>query len=175
MKGYNEFLSMFGNITVLQIAEFVIACVFLYFVYKKVRDYLIKKHETEQLKNEQLEEALSAVRKYPEYRQQSIDIQKSLEGEIQGLKQMQEEISVKLVQMEETSKRRERNKLRDRLLQNYRYYTNMETNPSQSWSRMESDAFWELFRDYEDAGGNGYVHTEVLPAMQKLKIVEHDV
>lgn len=37
-----------------------------------------------------------------------------------------------------------------------------------------SEAFWELFKDYEDAGGNGYVHTEVLPAMQRIRIVEHD-
>ena len=37
---------------------------------------------------------------------------------------------------------------------------------------MESEAFWELFREYEEAGGNGYMHTEVLPAMQRLNIIE---
>ena len=37
---------------------------------------------------------------------------------------------------------------------------------------MESEAFWELFREYEDAGGNGYMHTEVLPAMELLTVVE---
>ena len=63
--------------------------------------------------------------------------------------------------MENDLKRRERNKLRARLLQSYRFYTNPERNPSQSWTRMEAEAFWELFRDYEDANGNGYIHTEV--------------
>jgi len=77
-----------------------------------------------------------------------------------------------LAKMEETLDRRERNKLRDRLLQSYRYYTNLTTNPSHSWNRMESEAFWELFRDYEDAGGNGYMHSHVQPAMEELEIVE---
>lgn len=78
----------------------------------------------------------------------------------------------RLVRMEELSEQRDRNKLRDLLLQNYRYYTNKDTNPSQTWTRMESEAFWELFRDYELAGGNGYMHTDVLPAMERLVIVE---
>ena len=37
---------------------------------------------------------------------------------------------------------------------------------------MESEAFWELFREYENAGGNGYMHTEVQPAMELLTIVD---
>ena len=174
MIGYDEFISLFGDITILNVAELLLAGAFFYFIYKKVKDYLIQTHKAEQLKNEQLEETLAAVRKYPEYRQQSIKIQKSLEGQIQELRKMQAETTERLVQMEEINKRRERNKLRDRLLQNYRYYTNNDSNPSQSWTRMESEAFWELFRDYEDAGGNGYVHTEVLPAMERLMVVEHE-
>jgi hypothetical protein len=58
------------------------------------------------------------------------------------------------------------------LLQNYRYYTSTIQNPSQSWTRMESEAFWELFREYEETGGDGYMHTEVQPAMERLLIVE---
>ena len=37
---------------------------------------------------------------------------------------------------------------------------------------MEAEAFWELFREYEEAGGDGYMHTEVQPAMERLLIVE---
>lgn len=172
MTGLDEFTALFGNITVLQVVEFLMACVFMFFVYKKVRDYLIKRHDTEKEKGEQLKEALSAVRKYPEYRQQSIQIQALLENEIQELRKMQTETSERLAKMDEDIKRRERNKLRDRLLQNYRYYTNQTSNPSLSWTKMEAEAFWELFRDYEDAGGNGYVHTEVQPAMERLTVLE---
>lgn len=172
MNGFDEFVKLFGNITILQVIEFILAGVFMFFIYKKVRDYLIKKHDVEKERDAQLKEALTSVRKYPEYRQQSIKIQQLLEGEIQELRKIQEENSARLVKMEEQTRRRERNKLRDRLLQNYRYYTNKETNPSQSWTKMEAEAFWELFRDYEDAGGNGYVHTEVQPAMEHLTVVE---
>lgn len=174
MTGFEEFKNLFGDITVLSVIEALLAVVFLVFIGKKVRDYLIKKHEMDRIRDEQIREALEAVRKYPEYRQQSIRIQELLEGEIQELRQMQEDQSQRLLDMEETTKRRERNKLRDRLLQNYRYYTNKQENPSQSWTRMESEAFWELFRDYEDAGGDGFMHTEVQPAMERLTIIEHD-
>lgn len=174
MTGFEEFKNLFGDITVLSVIEMLLAVVFLVFIGKKVRDYLIKKHEMDRIRDEQIREALEAVRKYPEYRQQSIRIQELLEGEIQELRQMQEDQSQRLLDMEETTKRRERNKLRDRLLQNYRYYTNKQENPSQSWTRMESEAFWELFRDYEDAGGDGFMHTEVQPAMERLTIIEHD-
>jgi hypothetical protein len=78
----------------------------------------------------------------------------------------------RLIEMEEQNKKRERNKLRDRLLQNYRYYTNIETNPSQTWTEMESEVFWEMFKDYEEAGGNGYMHSTVLPEMERLIVVE---
>lgn len=172
MKGYDQFVNVFGEITLLHVAEVIIACIFLYFVYKKFKDYLVKNHEITKKRDEQIKEALEAVRKYPEYRQQSIQIQKSLEDEIQVLREMQEETTNRLVQMEELTKRRERNKLRDLLLQNYRYYTNRDLNPSHSWTRMEAEAFWELFRDYEEAGGDGYMHTVVQPAMEELTIIE---
>lgn len=173
MKGYNEFVSLFGDITILHVVEIILTCVFVYSVGKNIKDYLIKRHDAEQQKNAQLEEALSAVRKYPEWHQHSLDMQKLFSHEIQELKQMNEDYTQRLMQMEETNKRRECNKLRDRLLQNFRYYTSVETNPSQTWSRMESEAFWELFKDYEESGGNGYMHTDVLPAMQRIRVVEH--
>ena len=172
MKGLDEFLTIFGEITVLQIVETILACAFLWFIYKKTSNFLIQQHEQQKLKDEQLKEALDGVHKYPEYRKQSLEIQKELKGDIHALKEAQAEITKRLAAMEEQNKRRERNKLRDILLQNYRYFTNKETNPSQTWTRMESEAFWELFKDYEDAGGNGYMKSEVLPAMERLIVVE---
>lgn len=197
MKGLEEFLALFGGITVSQIVTFIMAIVFIIFCCKQAKKYFNEKikvqnerAQAEKKKDEELKEALCAVRKYPEYRQQSIKIQELLEGQIQDTRQqaikmqelLEEEIQElraliqddkqRLIHMEEQEKRRECNKLRDMLLQNYRYYTNKEQNPSQSWTIMESEAFWELFRDYEDLGGNGYMHTEVLPAMERLIIVD---
>lgn len=142
------------------------------YVYKKVQQYFVQTHEEQKKRDEQLQEALNATRKYPEYRQQSLDIQKRLEQDISSLKTTQEENLKRLIQIEETTKRRERNKIRDTLLRSYRYYTNPQTNPSQTWTRMESEAFWDLFKEYEEADGDGYMHTEVQPAMNLLTVLE---
>ena len=171
---WQSFIDTFGNITVLDVAIFIAAIVFLVLIYRKVKDYLIKKHDAEKLRDEQLQEALTAVRKYPEYRKQSIQIQHELEDENCAVRKDIQALTKRIEKMEEDTKRRERNKIRDRLLQNYRYYTNTETNPTQSWTRMEADAFWELFKEYEENGGDGYMHSEVQPAMNKLTIIEHE-
>lgn len=171
---WQSFIDTFGNITVLDVAIFIAAVVFLVLCYRKVKDYLIAKHDADKLRDEQLQEALTAVRKYPEYRKQSIQIQHELEDENGAVRKDIQALTKRIEKMEEDTKRRERNKIRDRLLQNYRYYTNTETNPTQSWSRMEADAFWELFKEYEENGGDGYMHSDVQPAMNKLTIVEHE-
>ena len=172
MFGLEEFLGIFGGITLLNIVEIIIAVAFLIFIGMKVRDYLIKRHEAERIKNEELQEALIAVRKYPEYRQQSIQIQAMLEGEIQEIRGVLTENMTQIKEMREDNERRERNKLRDLLLQNYRYYTNPKTNPNQTWTKVESETFWELAHDYDAAGGNGHMHRDVYPAMEKLTIVD---
>ena len=173
MSGIDEFLKLFGQITVADVVVVIIACIFLFSVYKKIKYYLVSKHEAEQNKDAQLKEALEAVRKYPEYRQQSIKIQELLEDEIQELRTMQADTSARLIRIEEQNKKRECNKLRDMLLQNYRHYTSKTHNPSQTWTRMEAEAFWDLFHDYEEMGGNGYMHTVVQPEMERLIVIEH--
>lgn len=139
-------------------------------VYKKIREYLINRYEAEKTRDQKIDEALDAVHKYPEYRAQSVAIQQTLESEIQAIREGMDRYETRLEKMEENQQRRECNKLRDRLLQSYRYYTNVNTNPSQSWTSMEAEAFWGLFRDYEEAGGNGYMHSVVQPAMTSLRV-----
>lgn len=197
MKGLDEFLMLFGDVTVADLVTVVFALIFIIFIYKQVKKYFDEKikaqnerTQAEKKRDADLKTALEAVKKYPEYRQQSIAIQQLLEGEIQETRQqsikiqtlLEEEIQElrimiqedkeRLARMEEQDRRRECNKLRDTLLQNYRYYTNKERNPSQTWTQMESEAFWELFKDYEELGGDGYMHTEVQPAMERLIVVE---
>ena len=186
MAGLDEFLTLFGNVTVSTLAVIGLALFFCYKGYKQFVKFLenkktlaIQKYEDEKEKDKQLKIALEEVAKYPIYREQSRQIQQSFRDEIDGLKNSQKDlvktqknIQDTLQDMQEKQDRRERNKLRDKLLQSYRYYTNIERNPSQSWTRMESEAFWELFRDYEDAGGDGYMHSEVQPAMNNLKIID---
>lgn len=174
MTGLDEFEKLFGGITVMNLIELLLAVIFLTLVYKKMKDYLVKRYEAAKLKDEQLKTALEAVSKYPEYRAQSIRVQQELERKIGELKQSQDENTKRLVDMEKNQKRQKRNELRDRLLQSYRFYTDKFRNPKQVWSRMEAEAFWELFGDYEAVEGDGYIHTVVQPAMNLLNIVEMD-
>lgn len=174
MSGIEDFLTLFGDITIANLVCFVLA---IYFIIKKctvVKDFLIKKFQEKEKARAQFDEAIEAIQKYPEYRQKSIEIQQALENEIQELRKAQESNTKRLVEMENGIKGRERNKIRDSLLQNYRYYTSQEHNSLQAWTRMESDAFWELFRDYEAVDGNGYIHTVVQPAMHELTIIDMD-
>lgn len=173
MTGLEQFLHFFGDITISKIIAFGLAIFFCWKIYQQIQKFLenkkeilIKKHEAEKEKDKQLKTALEEVAKYPQYREQSRQIQKEFREEIDGIKEI-------LKNMQEKQERRERNKLRDKLLQSYRYYTNKERNPNQTWTRMESEAFWELFRDYEDMNGDGYIHTVVQPAMSLLKVIDN--
>lgn len=179
MKAVDAFLTAFGDITLGDVVIWGLALAFVITVCKRIWDKLIALYEAKRQKDEQMRQTWEAVSKYPEYRKQSVQIQQLLEGEIQEIREMQrqntealKDLQARMDQNEEQSNRRNRNKLRDLLLQNFRYYTNPKTNPNQTWTHMEAETFWELFRDYEDMGGNGYVHSEVLPKMEQLLIVD---
>lgn len=185
MKGLDEFLAVFGDITILDATKFLIAIGFIIAAYMKFKKYIkakqdteIERREAEKLKDEQLAEALEGVRKYPEYRQQSIEIQKQINKDLQGLKERFEsdmqDLKNRMEEIEDSNREREQHKLRDKLLSHYRYYTNPETNPTLSWTEMEADAFWKLASEYEKTGGNGDVHNNVFPAMRRLHIIKHE-
>ena len=158
------FLEIFGDLTISFVVKIFCAVAFaggaIAVGAKQVRAWYDRRRESDR----KYHEVMDQVAKYPEWRQQSINIQKEFTDAIKNLQNRMEEI-------EATTQKRERNKLRDRLLQSYRYFTSEEKNPLQAWSEMEADAFWEIFGDYEKIGGNGHVHTEVQPAMRRLEVI----
>lgn len=172
--GLEEFLNTFGDLTVMQVATFILIIVFMVAIYKKVKTYFVERYQIEEERDKNIKEALEQTRKYPEYRQQSIDIQHQLQSQMDALKESQDINTQRLIQLEEAINYRERNKIRGRLLEYYRYYTNPQRNPLCKWTEMEADAFWELFKDYEKLDGNGFMHSVVQPAMNKLIIVTMD-
>lgn len=179
MKYLDQFLATFGDITVGEVTIVLLAVFFGYAFYKelkklndaKIEERQIKLQE-EQAQKKKVDEAWEVTRKYPAYHQESIDIRDGLKKEIQEIRDKFQGIMDRLDDMETQNKKRECSKLRDMLLQNYRYYTSEQQNPTKSWTKMESEAFWELFREYEEAGGNGYMHTVVQPEMERLNIIE---
>lgn len=179
MKYLEQFLEVFGDVTIGEIVVFIAAMWFLYSIYKelkKTNDTKLaeqqQKAEEEKAQKKKIDDAYDITQKYPAYHQESIKIRDHLEKEIQELRDDFKTIMDRLNEIEEQNKKRECSKLRDMLLQNYRYYTSETQNPSKSWTRMESEAFWELFREYEEAGGNGYMHTVVQPEMERLLVIE---
>ena len=68
MTGLNNFINLFGQVTLSTVVELVLAGVFLYMIYKKIKEYLIDRYEAEKNRDQKINEALDAVHKYPEYR-----------------------------------------------------------------------------------------------------------
>ena len=170
MDGFDAFMTVFGDMTIGFVITVIVAAIFCGKIYRVIKKYFADKIETEK----KTQEALDQVKKYPEWRQQSREIQQQFQDQITGLGEKVQVLSDSFHKIDEENKKRERNRLRDELLKNYRHYTNPKTNPNQTWSRMESEAFWELFKDYEDLNGDGFIHTVVQPAMNLLTVGEND-
>lgn len=179
MTGFQQFIDTFGDITVSQIVWFLMGLGFIIFSGRKFAKYLTDRAIAKKEQDDKLKMALETVGNMSKYRKQSLDIQKELKDSIASLsnnqaelKDTQNKIINRLEEMEKNSEKLERNKLRETLLHSYRYYTNSHNNPNQCWTSMESEAFWSLFKEYEDRGGDGFVHTVIQPAMNKLTVIE---
>ena len=142
---------------------------------KKARTQTIedlkKKDDVLEARIEALEETTSH---YPEYRAQSLQIQAQLQQSdknilsvCDSIKAIGEKLNERLIELE----RREKNTLRKKILDEYRLYTDEHKNPQQAWTEMEHHSFFKLVEDYESLGGNDYVHSVVLPAMNELDVI----
>ncbi len=166
-----QFVSLFGKITVGQLVSFGIAAIFMYRIWKKFRDYLTQKYEEDKEQQNRIQEVIDQAKEYPKWRQQSLDMQKQFTDSIAELEKGQKEQAEQLKRMVESNHKREMNKMFNRLLTCFQYYTNEEKNPMQEWTEMEASSFWNMFEDYEELGGNGYMHTEVKPKMDMLTTI----
>ena len=134
--------------------------------------------ETMEKIEERLTKVEEAVSHYPEYRAQSLQIQNQLEQKDNHLLEVCDSIkSAVIANGERLDKRlddlerREKNSLRAKILEEYRLYTDERKNPKQAWTEMEHHSFFKLVEDYESLGGNDYVHSTVLPAMNELDVI----
>lgn len=176
MDGLTQFMDAFGGITIGTVITVIVAVIFIIRGYKRFSKYLIEKHDAEKQHLAELAEALEGVRKYPEYREQSHKIQVSLQSDIKDINCKYDALAKdfktltdKFADMEEKARKKDLSLLKDKIIERYKYYTDPEINPTQTWSRMEAESFWELFNEYEARGGNGYLHSDVQPKMMALK------
>lgn len=112
----NEFIEIFGDMKVAAVVMIIAAIVFLWKIYKVVEKHFRKKYDAEAQRAAQMNDILEQVKKYPEWRRQSIEYQKKYAEEIQKLQETQTEIIGELRENEEKRKKVKRSELRDRLL-----------------------------------------------------------
>jgi hypothetical protein len=134
-----------------------------------------------ELRDAKISALQAAVDALPSYRAQSLQIQTQLqttdreilsacEAIKQGVADNQRVLNERLDRLES----REKNVIRQKLLDEHRLFTNLERNPMKAWTEMEQHAFFKLVKDYEDLGGNDYVHSQVIPDMNRLEVIKMD-
>ena len=87
----DEFLQVFGDITVSTVAIIVIALVFLWKLYVIVKNHLIEKYKQEEEKEKKVQKVIEQAAHYPEWHQQSIDIQKKFSDAISAIETAQQD------------------------------------------------------------------------------------
>ena len=169
---------------VISTAVTVFVSLLVTFIFNKVSGMpaeIKKQKKEQQQKITNLETRIEAVEEtvshYPEYRAQSLKIQRELQCKDESILSVCEKIEKigqklddRLIELE----RREKNSLRAKILNEYRLYTNERKNPMKAWTEMEHHSFFKLVEDYESLGGNDYVHGTILPAMNELDIIPMD-
>ena len=128
--------------------------------------------------DERLKRVEAAVDALPSYREQSFKIQAELKAEqseivklCKAMNSTIENMNTRLIHTQEQSNEREKNDLRQKLIDEYRLFTSPVKNPMKAWSEMEYKAFMSQVKDYEALGGNDYIHKTVLPAMNDLEVI----
>lgn len=116
-------------------------------------------------------ELQTAVDALPSYRAQSLQIQAQLQNTDKAILDTCTEIKNSLNERLDRLENRDKNALRAKLLDEYRLFTDETKNPMRAWSEMEHHAFFELVSDYEDLGGNDFVHSEVIPSVNRLAVI----
>ena len=152
---------------------------------KTIKDQKLKEKQEKDQLNERLDNiearlltAEEAISHYPEYRNQSIQMQQQLQNSDAAIADLCRQIKDEVTTTKEilnnrlsSLENREKNSLRAKILNEYRLYTDEVKNPMQAWSEMEHHSFFKLVEDYESLGGNDYVHGTILPAMNELDVI----
>ena len=166
------FLQAFGEMTlgsaIIFIAALVVVGIFIIKGYK----FVVSFHDRIQEKDETLTKVVEKTENLDGELKKISETQTSIISSIDKICDSQERLTRQITSFEDVMKTQSCNKLRDRIIQSYRYYTSAEKNPFQAWTEMEKDAFNRLFIDYENLGGDGYVHTTIEPAMHALEVID---
>ena len=106
-------------------------------------------------------------KQYEESVRQSIRHDEMIKNDLSALADTVNNIADTLNEMQKKDNATKLKELKDSLIRYYNKYKNIG-----EWSKLEKDAFWDLFDDYEKRGGDGYIHSIVEPVMRELREID---
>lgn len=164
-----DFLYVFVSIFVILFAAKVIVTLFEWIVDKlgiETRG-MRQKREEHELLIKTSEELTVLKDKHEESVKESIRHDQMIKDDISNLADTVNGIVNTLADMQKRENDTKLKELKDSLVRYYNKYKVIG-----EWSKLESEAFWDLFNDYEDRGGDGYIHSVVEPVMRGLRQIE---
>ena len=105
--------------------------------------------------------------KHDESVRQSIRHDEIIKSDIASLTNTVNGIAATLSDMQAKENETKLKEIKGSLIRYYNKYKEIG-----EWTKLEKDAFWDLFDDYEKRGGDGYIHTIVEPTMRELKEID---
>ena len=168
----NTFVELFGNVTLGTVIAYCTALGALVAIILKLYNVVVEKHDY-------LQNLLKTFEKLKKEVNDMKEIQRLLTENIGSIMKHLEKIESDLAKYSndlDTYQKEfttiELNKLRDRLIQSYRYYSSPEKNPSRAWTEIEKEAFYSMLQDYYNLNGNGYVKNTVEPDAASFTVVQ---
>ena len=80
-----QFLQLFGDITIGKAVTYLLAIIFIVKAYTSFRDYLKDKTEEEIKQRNEINNVIEMSKKYPEWREQSVKIQNEIKKQMEGM------------------------------------------------------------------------------------------
>lgn len=164
-----DFSLVFVSVFIILIGIKAIVSLFEWFIEKLGLETkgMRKRKEEHNLLIQTSQGLIQLQEKHEESVRQSIRHDEIIKADISSLTDKVNEIADTLSVMQKKDNETKLKELKGSLIRYYHKYKDIG-----EWSKLEKDAFWDLFDDYEKRGGDGYIHTIVEPAMRELKETE---
>lgn len=164
-----DFSLVFVSVFIILIGIKAIVSLFEWFIEKLGLETngMRKRKEEHNLLIQTSQELIQLQEKHEESVRQSIRHDEMIKADISSLTDKINEIADTLSVMQKKDNETKLKELKGSLIRYYHKYKDIG-----EWSKLEKDAFWDLFDDYEKRGGDGYIHTIVEPAMRELRETE---
>lgn len=164
-----DFSLVFVSVFIILIGIKAIVSLFEWFIEKLGLETkgMRKRKEEHNLLIQTSQGLIQLQEKHEEAVTQSIRHDEIIKADISSLTDKVNEIADTLSVMQKKDNETKLKELKGSLIRYYHKYKDIG-----EWSKLEKDAFWDLFDDYEKRGGDGYIHTIVEPAMRDLRETE---